>query len=187
MSFAVLITMIFTSAIIIFAASFLIVEIYVVIVGHLKGAPYVRSKKDKIKTMLELADIKPGEVVVDLGSGDGSILIEAAKRGAIAMGIEINPFLVWHSRRHVRRAGLEDKIKILKSDFRSRHLGNADVIFLYLWPSTIEELQEKFSRELKPGTRIVSNGFPLLRLEPHALKNGVFIYHYRGETSIVGG
>ena len=159
------------------AALFLVIEIYAVIVGHLKGAPYVRSKKEKIETMLELAQVKPGETVTDLGSGDGSILIEAAQQGAMGVGVEVNPFLVWHSRRHIRKAGLEDKIKIIKRDFREHHLGNTDVVFLYLWPSTLEELQEKFLRELKPGTRIVSNGFPLTHLKPLGLKNGVYIYY----------
>lgn len=176
MYFTPLLTLLALAAVMLAAVLFLILEIYVVVVGHVKGAPYVRSKKGKISTMIELAEIKPGDIVTDLGSGDGSILVEAAKRGALGVGVEVNPFLVWHSRRHVRKIGLENKIKIVKSDFREHHLGSTDVVFLYLWPSTLEELRDKFSRELKPGTRVVSNGFPLSYFSPSLSKNGIYVY-----------
>ena len=178
MYFISLITILALAAIVFAAALFLFVSVYATIISFYKGAPYVRSKKARVETMLELADIKEGERIVDLGSGDGLILIEAAKRGAYATGIEINPFLVWYSKRHVKKSGVGERIKIIKSDFRKHDLGEADVVFLYLWPSTNEGLEHKFSRELRPGTRVISNGFPLPGLEPHASKNGVHVYYY---------
>ena len=69
--------------------------------GYYKGAPYVRSQKNRIKTMLELAQIRPGETVVDLGSGDGILIREAVKQGAKAIGVEINPLLAWYSKRKI--------------------------------------------------------------------------------------
>lgn len=164
-------------ALILFAIFFLILEFYIVVVGHLKGAPFVRSGKKKIDTMIELASIQLGDRIMDLGSGDGSILIEAAKLGACGVGVEINPFLVWYSRWKIQRAGFSDKVKILRGDFWKKSLQNADVIFLYLWPDTLEKLQKKLTKESKSGVRIVSNGFPIKEWTPTMQKNGVFMYH----------
>ncbi len=158
------------------AILFLVIEIYAVIIGHLAGAPFVRSRKEKIKTMIELAQLKPRETVLDLGSGDGSIVIEAAKSGAHAVGIEINPFLVWYSRWRIKRAGLENRAQIIQKNFCDFTLNDADVIFLYLWPSTIEKLKEKLRRELKPEARIVSNGFPIKGWNPIMEKDKVYLY-----------
>lgn len=164
-------------ALILFAIFFLILEFYIVVVGHLKGAPFVRSGKRKIDTMIELANIQSGDWVIDLGSGDGSILLEAAKLGACGVGIEINPFLVWYSRWKIQRAGFSEKMKIIRSDFWKESLQKADVIFLYLWPNTLEELKKKLMRESKLEVRIVSNGFPIKGWSPAVEKNGVFMYH----------
>lgn len=163
-------------ALVLFAAFFLLLEFYVVVVGHLKGAPFVRSSRQKIEIMVELAGIKPGEIVVDLGSGDGSILLEAAKQGARGIGIEINPFLVWYSKWRVKRARLTERIKIIRGSFWNYPLHEADAVFLYLWPNTIEKLKEKFYRELKPGARLISHGFPISEWTASAEKNGVFAY-----------
>lgn len=168
---------IFAIALILFAIFFLILEFYIVVVGHWKGAPFVRSGKKKIDTMIELANIQSGDQVMDLGSGDGSILLEAAKLGACGVGIEINPFLVWYSRWKIQRAGFSDKVKIIRGDFWKQSLQNADVIFLYLWPDTLEKLQKKLIRESKSGVRIVSNGFSIKGWSPVAEQNGVFMYH----------
>ncbi|MBI2640673.1 MAG: class I SAM-dependent methyltransferase [Candidatus Sungbacteria bacterium] len=160
------------------AVLFLIFEIYAIIIGHLKGAPFVRSKKEKIQIMLELADIRSGEWVYDLGSGDGTLMMEAACRGANAVGIEINPFLCLYSRWRIRRLGIKNA-SIVRSDFRKISLARADVILLYLWPSTIEKLKEKLSQELKPGSRIISNGFPIKGWNHIMEKDNVYLYGRR--------
>lgn len=129
--------------------------------------------------MLELAQIKPGEKVIDLGSGDGSLVTEAAGRGAEAIGVEINPFLVWYSRWRIKKANLQDKTKIIRGDFRNFSLDQANVVFLYLWPETVAKLKEKLIRELRPGARVISNGFPLAGWHPQAAENGVFLYRRR--------
>lgn len=158
------------------AALFLIIEVFAVFVGEWYGAPYVRSKKEKIAAMLELATIGPGEKIYDLGSGDGSLIIEAAKIGARAVGIEINPFLCWYSRWRIKKAGLESSATIVRGDFRNHPLSGTDVVFLYLWPSTLEKLKEKLSQELKPGARIISNGFPISEWNYIIKKDNVYLY-----------
>ncbi len=127
--------------------------------------------------MLELAQIRPGEVVFDLGSGDGTLVLAAARAGAKAIGIEINPFLVVFSRLRIKRQGLREKANIISADFRISSLSTADVVFMYLLPNTVKNLQEKLLRELKPGARIVSNSFPFPAWLPAKEKDKVFLYH----------
>lgn len=154
----------------------MVFDIYVVIIGHLKGAPYVPSSRRRVKKMIELADLKPGENVVDLGSGDGKILIEVARRGCYAIGLEINPFLVWYSRWRTKSLGLSDRVKVFRKNFYTYPLHEADAIFVYLWPETVNKLVPKFLRELKPGTRVVSNAFTISGWTPIAASDNVFLY-----------
>jgi len=154
----------------------IVVILYISIIGDFKGAPFVRSKPQRIKIMVKLAEIHPGTRVIDLGSGDGSILIEAASHGAFATGIEMNPFLVRYSRWRIKRKGLEKKITLIKGDLRVYPLGDADIIFCYLLKSTLSKLKEKFAQELKPGVKIISNAFTIPGWIPLKEKNGVFVY-----------
>jgi tRNA A58 N-methylase Trm61 len=159
-----------------FGVLFIILEMYVGIIGYYKGAPFVRSKKDRIRTMIELARIRPGMRAVDLGSGDGSIVIEAAKQGSIAVGVEFNPFLVWYARFRARRAGVADRVTIIKGDLFVYPLDNADVLFLYLLPRTLVSLAPKLKTELKPKARIISNAFAFPDWKPIEERNDVRVY-----------
>lgn len=147
--------------------------------SDLKGAPFVRSRKDRIETMLKLAEIRPGTRVLELGSGDGTLIAEAASMGAIAEGIEINPFLVWYSRRKMRRAGFAGRTTLLCANIFKISLveKKPDVLLLYLLPGTLRKLREKLVAELPPGTRIISNAFRIDGLTPSAQKNNVYVYH----------
>ena len=169
-------------ALILFAAFFLIFIFSVTIFGHIFGAPFVRSDKKRIATMLECAAIKSGEIVYDLGSGDGSLVIEAARRGAHAIGIEINPFLTWYSRWRIRKNNFSGKVRIIAKDFRNIDLHDANIIFLYLWPETIVKLKEKLTRELTPGTRIISNAFAISGWIPILVRDGIYVYEIKSET-----
>ena len=146
--------------------------------GDLQGAPFVRSRKDRIRTMLELADIRQGTRVLELGSGDATLVIAAAKKGANAQGVEINPFLVWYSGRKIKRAGLQANIQIIREDFYHLSLSekNPDVVFLYLLPRTLQKIKEKLLVELKPGTRIISNAFHIEGFTPSLHRDGVYLY-----------
>ena len=160
----------------IFSVLFITLEFYVGIIGRIKGAPFVPSKPKQIQTMIDLADIKPNMRVVDLGSGDGSILIEAARRGAIATGVEMNPFLIPYSRWRARRARQQHRITFIKGEIKNHPIGDADIVFLYLLPPLLSKISTKLSSELKPSTRVISNGFPIPGWTPVINKNGVFLY-----------
>lgn len=160
----------------IFSVLFITLEFYVGVIGYIKGAPFVASKPERIKTMIDLANIKQGMRVVDLGSGDGSILIAAARRGAYAVGIEMNPFLIPYSRWRARRAGMQDRTMFIRGDIKDYPLRDVDVVFLYLLPSLLSKISTKLSSELKPNALVISNGFPILSWTPIGEKNGVFLY-----------
>lgn len=166
--------LIISVSLVVLAALFTVFLFYTIVWGHIKGAPFVPSNKEKVRIMIELADIHPGEVVYDLGSGDGILLMAAARRGADTRGVEINPFLVWYTR---LRAWIHHvDISIVRKDFRDIPLHDADVVFLYLWPSTNASLREKLLRELRPGSRIVSNAFYIEGLTPEISKNNIHVY-----------
>ena len=169
--------LLFFPALLLFAALLCIAFIISNIIADKKGAPYVRSHNNKIKTMIEVGRIKPGEVVVDLGSGDGSLLIAAARAGATCRGIEINPFLVWRSRSLIKRSGVQNNITIIKGNFFTAPIADADVVFVYLWPHTTQNLLQKFAQELKPNARIVSNLFPIPQWTPYEQRNMIFGYY----------
>lgn len=150
--------------------------LYITFIGDYFGAPFTKSSKSEIQTMFDLAQIKKGETIIDLGSGDGTILIEAAKRGAKAIGIELNPFLVWYSRVRVRLLGYEEKVSVKWGNFTKFSLKTADAVFLYLLPKTLDKFQEKLTRELKVGARIISNGAKLKGWKIEKEKDNVFLY-----------
>ena len=129
------------------------------------GSPFVPSDKEQVKRMVALTAPKSGETLYDLGSGDGRIVIEAAQKyGVKAIGIEINPVLVWLSNRKIQKLKLENKAKVYQGNFFKENLSKADIVMLYLWPPSLKMLERKLLSELKPGTRICSLFFPLKRI-----------------------
>lgn len=113
-----------------------------------------------VKAMLDKANVGPDDFVVDLGSGDGRIVLEAARRGAHATGIEFNPDLVRLSEFRAQQEGLSDKAKFLNMDLFEYDLSKATVITMYLLSELNLRLRPKLL-ELKPGTRVVSNSFDM--------------------------
>lgn len=125
-----------------------------------KGAPYVPTPRHIALKMLTLADISSDDVVYDLGSGDGRILILAAQEfGARGVGIEIDSQLVQRARRKARRAGVADRVEFRQGDLFDTDLRPATVVTLYLWPDMNNRLRPKLQRELSSGDRIVSHSF----------------------------
>jgi len=134
--------------------------------------PYVPTPYEVIKVMLEIAEVKPGELVFDLGCGDGRVLITAVKEfGANAVGIELRRDLVEKCLKNVLAEGLEDRILIIEGDFFKVNISPADVVTLYLLTSVNEKLRPKLERELKRGARVVSHDFEVMGWKPIAVKD----------------
>jgi SAM-dependent methyltransferase len=124
--------------------------------------PDVRTPLLVVNEMLRLADVTASDVVYDLGSGDGRILIAATRdRGARGVGLEIDPTLVAHSTERARRLGLADRLDFRQQDLFEADLTPATVVTLYLSPDLNRRLRPKLLRELRPGARIVSHGFDM--------------------------
>lgn len=120
------------------------------------GAPYEGTSMKKVKRIIRLARIKKGEKAVDLGSGDGRIVIEMAKKGAEAHGYEVNPILVWISRRKIKNLGLQDRAFIHWKSFWKANLKKYDVITLFQFYTIMKKLEEKLQKEIKKKARVVS-------------------------------
>ncbi len=130
-------------------------------------APYVPTPQEVVDKMLELAELKAGDVLYDLGSGDGRIVITAARRyGVRAVGFEINPALVKYSRDSVTEAGLAHLVEIREQDIRTVDLAPASVLTLYLYPAANLRLRSAILRHLKPGSRVVSHKFGMGNWQP---------------------
>lgn len=124
--------------------------------------PYIPSSEVAVEEMLRLAAVEPNDVVIDLGSGDGRIVIAAAKYfGAKGIGVEIDPKLVAESEENARQAGVADRVRFYARDVLKADISQATVVTMYLLSSLIRKLRPKLLAELKPGTRIVAHDFPI--------------------------
>ena len=128
-----------------------------------KDVIWVPTPDEVVQKMLELAQVRRGERVVDLGSGDGKIAIAAAHRGAIARGIEYNPDMVEVSKRNAEKAGV--KVDFVRGDIFESKFTEADVVTLYLLP-TLNERLRPILLAMKPGTRVTSHAFRMGDWEP---------------------
>lgn len=130
---------------------------------------FVPTPQSVVDAMLKLARVGKDDVVYDLGCGDGRIVITAAKQfGARGVGIDIDPLRIKESNANAVTAGVTDRVKFLLTDIfaDSTDLSEATVVTLYLLPSLNVKLLPKLRRELKPGTRIVSNSFDMGEWQP---------------------
>lgn len=126
-----------------------------------KDVPYVPTPLEVVEGMLDMAALKPGERLIDLGSGDGRIPRAAARRGANALGVEIDAGLVARARSLTRLDGLEERARFVRDDLFTVSLRDADVVTLYLLPEVNERLKPKILNEMKPGARVVSHAFDM--------------------------
>ena len=147
-------------------------------------APFIPTPAAVVEEMLDLATVTPADVVYDLGSGDGRIVIAAARRGARAVGIEIDARLVQDSRDRAFAAGVAERTTFVWQDVLKTDLGAATVVTLYLFPELNTKLARKFLTELSPGTRVVSHRFPVgdwtprRTLPPDATRRPYAVYFY---------
>lgn len=123
-------------------------------------APYVPSPEGVVADLLELAEVGPDDFVIDLGSGDGRIVITAAKLyGASGLGVEIEPDLVTLANASAREQGVADRVSFIEQDLFETDLTGATVVTMYLLPEVVNALKDKLVRELEPGTRVLSHDY----------------------------
>lgn len=135
-------------------------------------SPFVASPLPVVKQMLTLAEIKPGENLYDLGSGDGRVVIMAAQDfGANAVGVEMREDLAKQAIGRVSELGLDGRVKIVNGDMFKLDLSQANVVTLYLTTSANDKVKPKLEAELKPGTRVVSHDYEILGWKPIKVDN----------------
>jgi len=141
--------------------------------------PFVPTPQVTVDEMLRMADVKPQDFVLDLGSGDGRIVVTAAQKfGARGLGVELDFNLVIIAEENARKAGVEERVKILQQDLFKTDLRQATVITMYLLPSVTRRLRPLLL-DLKPGTRIVSHDFDLQEWKPDrktTIRKNVFLW-----------
>ena len=127
-----------------------------------QDVPFVETPDYVVQAMLELAAVDDGDVVYDLGSGDGRIVIAAAREyGSRAVGIEIHPELVERSEAAAREAGVDELVRFEQVDFFEADIREATVVAIYLHPKVNRRLKPLFLEQLEPGTRVVSHRFEI--------------------------
>lgn len=131
-------------------------------------APYVNSPVEDVARLLTLAEVGPGDYLIDLGAGDGRIVIAAARLGALGHGVELDPELVALSRRRAQAAAVADRVAFHQQDIFAADLRDATVVTLYLMPEANLRLRPKLLAELSPGSRVASISFDMGDWEPDA-------------------
>ncbi len=141
------------------------------------GAPYVPTRPEVMERMLRLAHIQPNDVVVDLGSGDGRLVVAAMTLGARrGVGYEIHPGLVRLSNWNLRRAGFADTAEVLNRSMWNADLGGVTLVFLYQIPYAMKRMKNLLESQLAPGSRVVSHAFKIPGWEPEEIDGNVLMY-----------
>jgi tRNA G37 N-methylase Trm5 len=155
-----------------------------------KIVPYVPTPQEVVDRMLDLAGVKKGDVVYDLGSGDGRIVVTAAKKfGVKAIGFEIDPQRIKESHENIKKAGVEKLVEIRQQDIRTVDLSEATVLTMYLLPEVNLMVRPNIWKQMKAGSRIVSHDFDMGDWKPlktEHIKDGsnwdhtLYLWHVEG-------
>ncbi len=140
------------------------------------GAVFASSTPEIIEKMMVFANIKTGEKTADIGSGDGRLVIAMAKRGAEAHGYEINPLLVWLSRRNIKKAGLNGQAFIHWKNLWRVDFSEFSVVTVYGISYMMKKLETKLKKELKPGARVVSKYFTFPSWPYSKKEDNIYLY-----------
>lgn len=147
------------------------------------GAPYVPTQPEIMERMLKLAQIESHDVVVDLGSGDGRLVIAAMSAGARrSMGYEIHPGLTKLSNGKIRRAGFEDRAIVLNHSMWNANLTDVNLVFLYQIPYAMGRMKKLLESQLAPGSRVVSHAFKIPGWEPETTEGNVMLYKIKDRS-----
>lgn len=128
--------------------------------------PFVPTSEKVVELMLDAVNVGPDDYVIDLGSGDGRIVIAAAKRGAVGHGIDIDPKRIGEARSNASKAGVDDKVLFIQEDLFTTDFSRASVVTMYLLNSVNRKLRPHLLKNLRPGTRIVSHDFDMDDWQP---------------------
>jgi len=142
----------------------------------IRGASFVPTTEDRVEKMVKISKVQPGEKVIDLGSGDGRVLIAFAKAGALTHGYEINPLLVLLSLWRIRRAGVYGRAFVHWGDFWKVDFSTYEVITVFGIGYIMQKLARKLRKELKPNARVISNAFPFPDWEPAWEEDKLYMY-----------
>jgi SAM-dependent methyltransferase len=141
---------------------------------------YVPTRQSVVDAMLKVANVKAGDVLYDLGCGDGRIPVTAAKLGARAVCIDIDPRRIAEANENVKKNNVGDRVRVLNQDLFTTDISEASVVSLYLLPSLNLKLRPTLWKTLKPGTRIVSHDFDMGDWKPEQTLNvdGATVYYW---------
>jgi precorrin-6B methylase 2 len=140
--------------------------------------PYVPTPQDIVDRMLDMAKLTKDDFHIDLGSGDGRIVITAAQRGARSLGVDLNPTRIAEANENAQKAGVTDRVTFVQGNLFDMKLGDANVLTMYLLSGVNLQLRPRILSELRPGSRVVSHAFSMNDWEPdeHATVNGRNLY-----------
>lgn len=142
------------------------------------GAVYYPSTNNSVKDMLKISKLTPEDTLIDLGSGDGRILIAAARLGARAIGYEINPFLVIRSRRLIKQLKLDKFASVKWKSFWKADFNEATIITVYLFPHLMKRLQTQFRKKLRHPLRVICNDYPFPNLTPTLISKKIYLFNF---------
>lgn len=154
-------------------------------------APYVSSPQRVVDKMLELAGLKPGELLYDLGCGDGRVLITAVQKyRAKAVGVELSPDVAKMARENIRKAGIENRVKVIEGNLLDVDVSPADVVVIYLLTQSNDLLRPKLERSLRPGARVISHDYKVPGWNPSDVEKAqaygrahtIYVYEMPGKN-----
>lgn len=141
------------------------------------GAPFLPTLKDQVPKALKLIDLHPGQTLLELGSGDGRVLIAAAEQGLIAIGYELNPLLVLYSWLRTRKYG--KKVKVIWGNYWYHKLPQTDGIFVFLLQPYMTKLDKKIIQESLKPVKLISFAFYIPDKRPAKKIGGMYLYNYK--------
>ncbi len=142
----------------------------------IRGGPYAPVSHSRVKTMIKLLNLKKGQKMADIGSGDGRIIIAFAQKGIEAHGYEINPILVLYTQWQINQLRLQKKAFVHLSDLWKTDLSKYDAVTLFGITHMMQPLETKFNQELNKGTKFVTNHFKLPNWKPEKSEDDVWLY-----------
>lgn len=148
------------------------------------GAPFLPTLKARVPEAIEMSGLKPGDTLLELGSGDGRVLNAAARAGIYGVGYELNPLLVLYSK--VVCFKYRKNIKIIWGDYWRKTWPKADAVFVFLLQPYMEKLDTKITQNYPEGIKLVSFAFTVPSKKPAKEKNGLYLYSYKKQLKKTG-